>query len=65
MANNTYGTVQPNFRILFVNKYGFITEDFQKYWIFDRIKANETRVDDEPISFRYGDPVYFSVEFSR
>jgi len=33
MANDTSEDVRPNFDIHFVNRYGFITEDFHKSWL--------------------------------
>jgi hypothetical protein len=57
------GQAKPNFSILFLNKYGFVTASFSKRWLLDTIGAGETRVERESITFAYGDPIYYTITY--
>jgi len=63
ISNDTQNSFKPSVSILFLNKQGFITESSGSTWIFSSIKPGETRIDEKQCKFRYGEPVYYSVEF--
>ena len=65
LVNRTSERIKPDLEIRFINRYGFITRSFSKSWLFDKINPNETRVDDDAISFWYGEPVYYTVVFNN
>jgi len=61
--NDTRNNIKPSIDILFLNKQGFITGSSSSIWLFSSIKPGETRIDEKQCKFRYGEPVYYSVEF--
>jgi hypothetical protein len=63
MQNNTSTDIKPSVSILFLNKQGFITDASGATWLFSSIKSGETRIDKGQCKFRYGEPVYYSIEF--
>ena len=63
MHNATRNDIGPNVNIIFLNKEGFITENYTLLWFFSHIKPGETRFDEGNIEFKYGKPVYYSIEF--
>jgi hypothetical protein len=63
MHNATRDTVKPNANINFLNREGFITENYTLLWIFSRIKPGETRFDEGSVEFKYGEPVYYRIDF--
>ena len=63
MHNATRDNIGPNANIIFLNKQGFITKNYTLLWFFSRIKPGETRFDEGNVEFKYGEPVYYSVEF--
>lgn len=65
MSNRTGVPQKPDFTILFLTKYGFVTGVFSKTWLFDRIQPGQTRIDDDVLSFSVGDPVYYSLIFKN
>ena len=64
LVNRTAYRIKPDLEIRFINRYGFLTRSFSKSSLFD-MNPNETRVDDDAISFSYGDPVYYTVVFNK
>jgi len=64
MHNATSDDIGPDANIIFLNKQGFVTENYELLWIFSRIKPGETRFDEGYVEFKYGEPVYYSIEFS-
>jgi hypothetical protein len=64
MTNPGKEDAKPDFEIYFLDRSGFVSGIFRKSWLFDRIKAQETRVDTDSVSFWYGQPTYFDVRFS-
>lgn len=65
MYNGTRSNIKPNANIIFLNRQGFITNNYTLLWVFSSIKPGETRVDEKNIRFNYGKPVYYSVWFSQ
>ena len=65
MHNATQDDIGPNANIIFLNKEGFITKNYTLLWVFSRIKPGETRFDEGDIEFKYGEPVYYSIEFGN
>ena len=63
MHNATRDNIRPNANIIFLNKQGFITKNYTLLWVFSRIKPGETRFDEGNVEFKYGEPVYYSIEF--
>jgi superfamily II DNA helicase RecQ len=63
MHNTTRDNIGPNADIIFLNKQGFVTENYKLFWFFSSIKPGETRFDEGNVKFNYGEPVYYSVEF--
>jgi len=63
MHNDTSNSIKPSVEILFLNKQGFITDASSATWLFSSIKPGETRIDEGQCKFRYGEPVYYSIEF--
>ena len=61
--SNTTGSIKPDVKILFINEYGFITYTVTIYWLISVIGPGETRVDTKTFSPRYGNPVYYHLEF--
>ena len=61
--SNTTGSIKPDVKILFINEYGFITYTVTIYWLISVIGPGETRVDTHTFSPRYGNPVYYHLEF--
>jgi len=55
--------VQPRFTIYFVNTYGFITGKDFVGWIFDKVSKDETRIYENHIALRFGEPTYYFLEF--
>lgn len=63
MHNATRDNIGPDANIIFLNKQGFVTKNYTLLWVFSRIKPGETRFDEGNVEFKYGEPVYYSVEF--
>jgi len=63
MQNDTGYEIGPDVKIIFLNKEGFITKNYTVFWFFSRIKPGETRFDEGNVEFKYGEPVYYSIEF--
>ena len=61
--SNTTGSIKPDAKILFINEYGFITYTVTIYWLISVIGPGETRVDTQTFSPRYGNTVYYHLEF--
>lgn len=57
---------RPRFTIFFLTKYGFVTESFNKTWLFDSMRPGEYRIDDDSgISWRAGEPIYYMIRFDN
>lgn len=54
---------KPNFKIHFVNTYGFITGEDNVVWLFDKVSQGETRIYERPINIRFGTPIYYFIDF--
>jgi len=65
MHNATRDNIGPDANIIFLNKQGFITKNYTLLWVFSRIKPGETRIDEGSVEFKYGEPVYYNVEFEE
>lgn len=65
MSNQTSRPLKPDFNIVFLTKYGFVTAVFSKSWLLDRIQPGQTRIDDDVLTFSYGDPTYYSIIFKN
>ncbi len=61
MVNRGHRAVKPDFELHFLNQYGFVTASCDVSWWFDTIAPGETRIEETPTRFRYGDPVYYTV----
>ena len=64
MCNNKSYEIKPDFTLYFLNKEGFIIAKCKEDWIINTIKPAETRITNRQVSFRFGEPAYFFVEFS-
>jgi hypothetical protein len=64
IQNNGSQSIKPDFTIYFLNENGFITATYSDVYIFSSILPGETRISDGGISFRYGTPVYYSLDES-
>lgn len=63
---NARSNATPKFTILFLTKFGFVTESFNKSWLLDSMDPGESRVDDDSgIYWRAGEPVYYMVQFQN
>ncbi len=66
MRNRSNEHVRPNFTLLFLTKYGFVTESFNKSWLLDSMKPGESRIDDDSgIHWRFEEPTYYTLEFQN
>jgi cell division protein FtsB len=64
MRNRSSESARPKFTILFLTKYGFVTESFNKSWLLDSMRPGQSRIDDDSgIYWRFGEPVYYTLEF--
>lgn len=62
MRNRAGASARPSFTIVFLTKYGFVTETFEKQWLFGAIEPGQSRIDDDSgIEWRFGEPVYFTI----
>jgi len=61
LVNRGHREMKPNFELLFLNEYGFITDTCYVEWWFHRVGPGETRIVKSYATFRYGDPVYYTV----
>jgi hypothetical protein len=63
MRNKTSTSARPDITILFLNRHGFVTAEYNKRWLIDSMRPNDYRIDDDPYSlrWRFGEPVYFSI----
>lgn len=66
MRNWTSTSARPKFDIIFLTKYGFVTETFSKSWLLDSMAPGQSRIDDDSgIYWRFGEPVYFTINFNN
>lgn len=66
MRNRTSTSARPNFDILFLTKYGFVTDSFSKSWLLDSMAPGQSRIDDDTgIYWRFGEPVYYTITFNN
>jgi len=61
MSNKTQKPISPDFKILFVNEHGFVTDSYSDHWLISTVKPGETRVSEGSVFFKFGPPVYFAV----
>lgn len=64
IQNNGSQAIKPDFNIYFLNENGFITATYSDVYIFSSVSPGETRISDGSINFRYGTPVYYSLDIS-
>src|SRR5690606_4199641 len=62
IQNNGSQSIKPDFKIYFLNENGFITATYSDVYIFSSVSPGETRISDGGINFRYGTPVYYSLD---
>ena len=66
LVNETKDPIQPAYRVVLINKYGFVTEQHLDRWSFNKIGPGEVRFHDGELDgFRFGEPVYFYVEILK
>ncbi len=65
LVNRTKESIKPHVVIRFLNRYGFITDVVRIQWFVDRIGSDETRIEENFVSFLHGDPVYYTVTFDE
>lgn len=64
IQNNGSQAIKPDFNIYFLNENGFVTATYSDVYIFSSVSPGETRISDGSINFRYGTPVYYSLNES-
>ncbi len=64
IQNDGSKAIKPDFTIYFLNENGFITATYSDVYIFSSVLPGETRISDGRIHFRYGTPVYYSLDES-
>lgn len=64
IQNNGSQAIKPDFTIYFLNENGFVTATYHDVYIFSSVWPGETRISDGIINFRYGTPVYYSLDES-
>ncbi len=64
IQNNGSQAIKPDFTIYFLNENGFVTATYSDVYIFSSVSPGETRISDGRINFRYGTPVYYSLNES-
>ena len=64
IENNGSQPIKPDFTIYFLNENGFVTATYSDVYIFSSVSPGETRISDGNINFRYGTPIYYSLNES-
>ncbi|MFN3871723.1 MAG: hypothetical protein ACK4R9_01850 [Ignavibacterium sp.] len=64
IQNDGSKAIKPDFTIYFLNENGFITATYSDVYIFSSVLPGETRISDGRINFRFGTPVYYSLNES-
>lgn len=64
IQNNGSQAIKPDFDIYFLNENGFVTATYSDVYIFSSVSPGETRISDGIINFRYGTPIYYSLNES-
>jgi hypothetical protein len=66
MRNRTSTSARPNFEVLFLTKYGFVTDSFNKSWLLDSMAPGQSRIDDDiGVHWRFGAPVYYTITYNN
>ena len=64
LAPTGASTVRPNVTLYFLNEYGFVTGEARVAWLLDRIAPGERKIEQQIVTFRHGEPVYYRVQFN-
>lgn len=63
LGNNTNGLVKPNVDLYLMNRYGFVTGKIGIAWLINRMNPGDTRNEEHPVGFEFGDPAYYMVVY--